>query len=451
VKDRCRTDPSAAPRTRWRLYLLVLLCGFALEALSLTAADAAGDQIRVLSIDGVINPLTAQYLQRGLEDGADGPVAAVVVRLNTPGGLASATGEITQAMLNAAVPVVVYVAPAGARAASAGMFITIAGHVAAMAPGTHIGAAHPVGLGGDVDPVMSEKLTHDAAAAARAIAVARGRNAAWAEQAVRESVSITAAEALDQNVIDLIARDLPDLLHQLDGRQIETAAGPVTLRTADARLIDTPMTLPERLLQVLADPNIAYVLLTIGTVGLIAELYNPGALFPGITGVIALVLAFMGLGNLPVNWAGLLLLLLAMGLFVAEVLTAGIGILAAGGLAAFVLGSLLLFAPFTPVAPTMPEVRVTPWLIAGMAAGLAAFFLLVLRALLQARRAPVLAGPEMLVGRVGVATSDLAPTGTVQVDGEVWSALATDGEIRAGAAVQVVGVEGVTLRVQTVA
>jgi membrane-bound serine protease (ClpP class) len=422
----------------------------ALLAGSPQVGGAADREVLLLTIDGVINPHTAQYLARGLRQGTETRAEAVVVRLNTPGGLESSMREMTQAMLNAPVPVIVHVAPPGARAASAGMFITLAAHVAAMAPGTHIGAAHPVGLGGQTDPVMADKLTNDAAALARALAAARGRNADWAERAVRESVSITAAEARDQGVIDLLADDLEALVRELDGRQVVTATGEVTLRTAGARVAEMPMSLPERILHALADPNVAYILFTLGVIGLIAELYNPGMFFPGITGAISLLLAFTAFGNLPINWAGVLLLLLAVGLFVAEMFTAGLGIMAVGGLVAFVLGSLMLFTPLTPTSPAMPDVRVSPWLVAAMASAIGGFVLVVLRAVVKGQRAPVVTGSQAMVGRVGVAVSDLAPAGSARIDGEVWSAVAEDGSVRAGEAVQVVGVDGLILTVRRV-
>ena len=428
--------------------LILLLTAAALYTSPVPTTRAASSEIHVLSIDGVINPLTSRYLERGLREAADAQAQAVIVRLNTPGGLESSMREMTQALLNSPVPTVVYVTPPGGRAASAGMFITIAAHVAAMAPGTNIGAAHPVGLGEQTDPVMAEKLANDAAALARSIANSRGRNAVWAEAAVRESVSITAEEALDQNVIDLVARDMNDLLAQLDGRSVTTAAGTVTLETADVSLVERPMSFPERLLQTITDPNIAYVLFTIGVIGIIAELYNPGSLFPGITGGISLIMAFVAFGSLPLNWAGLLLLLVAIGLFIAELSTEGIGILAVGGIIAFVLGSLLLYTPITPVAPTMPVVQVSPWLVAVMAGGFGGFFLLVLRALVVARRQPVTTGIQALIGRSGLALTDLAPMGTVRLDSEVWSAIAEGEPIAAGQEVQVVRVEGVTLRVK---
>lgn len=444
---RCRKAIDGVGRTLGGAGLLLLLFLLAIHAPGAAAQPAEGGEVYLLTVDGTITPLTAEYLKRGLREGADARAEAVVVRLNTPGGLESAMREIVQGMLNSPVPVVVYVAPAGARAASAGMFITLAAHVAAMAPGTNIGAAHPVGLGGETDPVMAEKLTNDAAALARSIAAARGRNAAWAEQAVRESVSITAEEALDQGVVDLVAGDLPEVLGRIDGRRVTTAAGEVTLQTAQVRVVERPMSLPERIVQTITDPNIAYILFLLGTIGLIAELYNPGSLFPGITGAISLILALVAFGSLPINWAGVLLILLALGLFIAELNTEGIGILAVGGLLAFVLGSLMLYTPLTPTSPAMPEIRVSPWLIGSMAALVGAFFILVLRALLEARRAPVITGPQVLVGHTGTAVSDLAPEGSVRVDSEIWSAVAEVGTVRAGQRVLVTGVEGVTLRV----
>jgi membrane-bound serine protease (ClpP class) len=249
-------------------------------------------------------------------------------------------------------------------------------------------------------------------------------------------------------VIDSIANDQQELLRQLDGRQVVTATGPVTLRTAEARVVELPMSLPARALQLLADPNIAYLLFILGVIGIIAELYSPGTLFPGIVGAIALVLAFVGFGTLPVNWAGVLLLLLAIGLFVAELVAEGFGLLAVGGLIAFVLASLILYSPVAPTSPAMPSVGVSPWLIGGMAAGIAACFLLVGRAALESTRAPVATGAEALRGRVGVAVSDLAPSGTARVDGELWNAVAEEAPIRAGEEVQIVGVDGIRLQVR---
>jgi membrane-bound serine protease (ClpP class) len=407
------------------------------------AKGTSAPEIKLLEIDGVINPLTARYLSRELKSSASAEL--IIVLLDTPGGLETSMREMSQAMLGSPVPIVVYVSPSGARAASAGMFLTIAAHVAAMAPGTNIGAAHPVGLQEGADLVKTEKAASDAAALARAIAQARGRNAAWVERAVRESVSSTAEEALREGVIDLVAGDLETLLQELDGRKVTTTAGEITLRTRGAQVIQSSMRLPERILHAITDPNIAYLLFTLGLIGLAAEIYSPGLLFPGIVGAVSLVLAFVAFGSLPLNWAGLALIVLAVGLLIAELLTQGIGILGVGGVAAFVIGSLMLYSPPGAGSPLMPAVRVSPWLIGVMAAVIGGFFLLILRAVLRAPKAVVTTGVQGLVGSIGVATSELAPKGTVHLKSETWRAKAVGEPIHAGEAVKVTSVEGVTL------
>ena len=412
-------------------------------------AQPALREIRVLTIEGVINPLTARYLERSLREAASANEELVVLRLDTPGGLESSMRQMAQAILTSRVPVAVYVTPPGARAASAGMFVTIAAHVAAMAPGTNIGAAHPVGMGGAApDSIMSGKVTNDAAALARALADERGRNGVWAEAAVRQSVSITAREALDEKVIDVVARDLDDLLRQLDGRRVVTSGGATTLHTAGAVIVEQPMRLGERLLHVITDPNIAYLLFTLAMVGLVAELYHPGMILPGLTGAVSLILALVAFDSLPINWAGVLLLLLSVALVIGELHTQGGGVLGVGALVAFVLGSLLLYEPFGIPSPAGPAVRVNRWLIAAMATSMAAFFGLVVRALVQAQRAPVTTGPQALIGRLAVVLSGLGPTGQVRVEGEVWSAVSENGFARVGEAVEIMDVEGVTLRVR---
>jgi membrane-bound serine protease (ClpP class) len=306
----------------------------------------------------------------------------------------------------------------------------------------------PADRGAAADTVMTGKVVNDAAALARALARERGRNAVWAEEAVRRSVSITSAEALERNVIDLVARDLTELLRQVHGRQLRTTAGEVTVRTDGIRVAERPMRLHERILHVITDPNIAYLLFSIAMVGLMAELYNPGMIFPGLVGAVSLLLALVAFGSLPINWAGVLLLLLAGGLTVAELYAEGFGILGVGAIVAFVLGSLLLYEPFGVPSPALPAVRVSPWLIVVMTSGMIAFFAFVVRSLVRAHHAPVAVGPQVLVGRAGVALSNLAPTGQVRIDGEVWSAVVEDDPVKAGDAVEVAGVEGVTLRVR---
>jgi membrane-bound serine protease (ClpP class) len=414
-------------------------------------AEGAPGEIRVLTIEGVINPVSARYLIRELGSAETAGAAAMVLRLDTPGGLETSMRRMVVAILGSDVPVIVYVAPPGAHAASAGLFILLAADVAAMAPGTNTGAAHPVTLGAEQpDTTLAEKMVSDAAALARSVAERRGRNAEWAERAVRLSESATAGEALALNVIDLVAADLATLLAAVDGQTVETAAGEVVLRTVGAPLVERPMSLFDRILHALTDPNIAYLLLTIGFIGIVAELYNPGSIFPGVTGLISLILAFVALGSLPVNWAGVVLLLLGIGLFLTDMATEGVGMLAVGGVVGFVLGSLMLYRPFTPISPTMAEARVSPVLIGIVTSGMIVFLLFVGRALLRSRHQPIASGAPALVGRVGVAVTPLAPHGTVEVDRETWSARAEDGEreIGSGEPIEVVGLQGVTLLVR---
>jgi membrane-bound serine protease (ClpP class) len=408
--------------------------------------------VHLLTLDGVVNPLGARYVAAGLARAAGAGATLAVLQLDTPGGLESSMRDVIGAILASPVPVAVWVAPAGGRAASAGMFITLAGHVAAMAPGTNIGAAHPVRLGGGegVDETRAAKVVNDAAALARSLATTRGRNAAWAEDAVRESVSVSAREALEAGVVDLIAADLGSLLARLDGRAVTTTAGPRTLATAGADVVAVPMSLPARVLQAVTDPNVAYLLFTLGAIGIVAELYNPGLFVPGIVGALALVVAFVAFGSLPINWAAVLLLGLAFVLLVAEILTAGVGVLAAAGVVAFVLGSLMLYSPLTP-SPLLPAVAVSPWLVGAMALTFLAFFVVVVRALVHVQRTPVATGAEALVGRTALAASDVAPTGTVTVGGERWRAEAVGEPVPRGERATVVAVEGVTLRVARVA
>lgn len=435
------------------------------------AEPAAQPEVWLLAIDGVINPAASRYLEQAVgQAAAASPGArpeALILRLDTPGGLVSSTREMTRQILGSAAPVVVFVAPPGARAASAGMFITLAAHVAAMAPGTNIGAAHPVSLGrggggpgggggadGGVDEqdVAADKAVADAAALARALAEERGRNVAWVERAVRESVALTASEARAENVVDLVAEDLADLLAQLDGRKIEVGREVRVLRTAGARVRQMPMSLPARILHTLADPNIAYILFTIGLLGLVTELLHPGLLLPGIAGAIALILAFLAFDSLPVSWAGLLLIALGVGLLVAEAFVPGFGALGLGGLLGFVLGSIILFDPLGgPPPPETGDMGVSYWLVGVMAALLALLLGLVLRYVIKARRGPVAMGRQALVGRVGVALRELdpvGPAGPVRLDSETWSARVEGGPVQAGEEVVVLGVEGVTLRVK---
>ena len=412
--------------------------------LSLVATAAAAAEVRLLTLEGALNPITARYLSRELQSAAEARAELVVIRLDTPGGLDHSMREMSQAILTSPVPVVVYVSPSGARAASAGMFLTISAHVAAMAPGTTIGAAHPVGLGQGADQLQLDKATADSAALARSIAQQRGRNASWVERSVRESVAISAQEAHAEHVIDLVAEDLPSLLRELEGRALGTSSGQHTLELAAARLEERKLTGPERLLHAITDPNIAYLLLMLGLLGVGVELMSPGVLLPGVAGGVSLILAFVALGSLPINWAGLVLILSAAGLFAAEFYTPGGGSLGAGGVVSFILGSLLLYRP----SVAMPEARVSPGLIAVLGTLLAFTLLFLVRALIRARGLAVSTGIEGLLGSTGVATSELSPRGTVELNREAWNALAVDEPIHRGDTVKVTGVEGVTLQVK---
>jgi membrane-bound serine protease (ClpP class) len=422
--------------TRWAAAL-------ALGALLLAAdgAAAAPRPVSVLKVDGVISPITVRLVESALDRARAGGHQALVIELDTPGGLERSMRAIVQRLLGAEVPVIVYVAPTGARAASAGVFITLAAHVAAMAPATNIGAAHPVALGGGVDKESLRKIENDAAAFARTVALERGRNADWAEKAVRESVSITEREAVRLRVVDFVAGSVAEVLANADGRRVKTAAGPVTLATAGAPVQAIEIGFRDRLLGILTDPNVAYVLMMLGTLGLLAELYNPGAIFPGVLGAISLILAFFAFQSLPINYAGLLLILLGLGLLIAEVKIVSHGILAAGGVVAMALGSLMLFD-----APGIGGLRVSWWVIVPTLGATTGLFLFVVTAGVRAlTRRPVL-GAEGLIGRTAVARGPLAPLGQVAVQGELWRAVA-DEPVEDGAPVRIVGVEGLTLKV----
>ena len=430
----------------------VLFCGFFLFAAAAAvpaapaAPAAAVPVVDVLHLDGVIAPATSHYVTRGLRQAERDGAAALLIEIDTPGGLLKSMEDIAKAMLNTGMPTVVYVYPSGSRAASAGVFITYAATIAAMAPTTHLGAAHPVGVGGvgggGEDKTMIAKVTNDAVAEIRGFAARRGRNPDWAEKAVRESVSITETQALSLHVIDLIADTPNDLMSKIDGREVSTATGKRILRTANARLVDIPMDLTERFLGLLSDPNVGFVLMTLAIYGLIFELSNPGSVFPGVIGGIALILALASFAVLDVNVAGLLLIGFALVLFIADIKVPSHGILTAGGLASFVMGSLLL------TERQAPYLRISLVLILVMAGLTAAFFAFAVGAGIRAQKQRVQTGREGLVGAVGVARSELAPEGTVFVQGELWSAESADGVIPSGERVRVTRVDGLRLRVR---
>lgn len=431
---------------RIELGLMAVLLSATIFSLASAESGSPENHVDVVVVNGVIDPFTARYVSRGIDVAQEDGAQCLIIQLDTPGGLDSSMRAIVQEIMGSSVPIVVYVSPAGARAASAGAFITLAAHIAAMAPSTNIGAAKPVDLFAQMTATMRQKATNDAAAYIRAIAERRGRNTKWAEDAVRQSASITEREALQSEVIDLIAEDMSHLLEEIDGREVSTAGGEVVLHTKGARINQLEMSLPEVFFHTIVDPNIAYILLTIGIWALVAEFYHPGAILPGVTGAICLILAFVAFGSLPVNWAGVALIVLAVILFILDIKVAGFALSVGGGIA-FVLGSLMLFTPLAPVSPTMPRLAVHRGLIAAMTSLFAAFFLFVVSAGIRAQRVKVTSGVEALMGSTGVATSKLAPQGMVLVRGESWSAVAEGEPIKRGQKVKVVGVEGLRLRV----
>ena len=397
--------------------------------------------VEVLDIDGVISPVTAEYLEKGLKRAADRNAEAVVIQLDTPGGLDTSMRRMVKDILASPVPVITFVSPGGARAASAGVFITLASPIAAMAPGTNIGAAHPVNMGGPaLDKLMAEKVENDSAAYIVSLASKYKRNTQWAEQAVRKSVSITEADALKNNVIDLVADNLDDLLKKVDGRKVATAVGLKTLNTGGVLVEREEMSGRLKFLMVISDPNIAYILMMIGIIGIFFELSNPGLIFPGVVGGISLVLAFYSFQTLPVNYAGLLLIILAIVFFIAEVKITSYGLLSVAGVVSLALGSLML------IDSDAPYLKVSLYVILPAVVTLAGFFIILLRVAIRSRRSKVTGGADGLVGEEGEARTDIDPEGDVFIQGAHWGAY-SDLPIRKGDKVVVLKVEGLKLKV----
>jgi membrane-bound serine protease (ClpP class) len=422
--------------------LSLVLCGI-LSLLSFWTSPGfcAKGEVVIIELEGAINPGTATFLTRGLEDAERGDSTLVIVRLDTPGGLASSMRTMVKAILNSPVPVVVYVAPQGAGAASAGVMVTVAAHVAAMAPGTNIGAAHPVGAGGrDIEKTMSDKVVNDMASYGRGIAQDKGKNAEWVEKAIRESVSITAEEAVERKVIDLVATDVDDLLKRLDGREITLQKGKVVLKTKDLVKRHYQPGFRDKILKTISDPNIAYILMMIGLAGLYFELSHPGAIFPGVIGAISLILAFYSFQTLPVNYAGLLLIVLAIILFIAEVKIASYGMLSLGGVVSLTLGSIMLFED---LGVSLKLMMPTIVLIAG-------FFIVVSTLAFRAYRSRPKGGMEGLMGEMGLVKKPIDPEGLIFVHGELWRAISKE-RIDVGERVEVEGAEGLVLKVKKAA
>ena len=435
-----------------RLFLLcsvlALLLGMAGPlARAAFAQSTPGASALVIDVDGVINQVKARFIERALVEAQETGAVLLVIRLDTPGGLLSSTRDIVELLLGSPVPTAVYVHPSGARAGSAGTFITAAANFAVMAPGSNIGAATPVsGTGQDLDETLASKVENDAAALIRSIAQQRGRNAELLEATVRDAASYTAQEAADGNVVDFIAEDLDGLLAQIDGLTADTSEDQVVMETLGISSIEFEKSFLENLLELLADPNVSFMLFTLGGLGIIIELFNPGLLVPVIVGVICLILAFVGVGNLPVNWAGVALILLAIALGGAEVVVAGFGILGVASVVSLIIGGLLLFAQFGESSPTLPYIGVNRWLLVGVSVASGTTVIYLARQAVKSRRDRPEEATAAIVGQTGSVTIAMQPRGAVRVANDTWTAMSSDGShIEAGEQIRVVSVDGLML------
>jgi len=426
---------------RHRKFFISVVLAALLFGVFPSLAHAAKGEVYVVKAAGTINPGMAGYLMRSMEKASMEGAGCLVIQLDTPGGLALSMRTIVMAMLASEIPVVVFVSPSGARAASAGVMITLAADIAAMAPGTNIGAAHPVTLGQKkMDKTMSEKVINDMVAYTKSIAEKRGRNSEWAEKAVRESVSVTEKEALELKVIDLIAEDLKDLLEKIDGRELKDKG---TLHTKGVKRVILTEGLRDKILKTLSDPNIAYLLMMIGMAGVYFELSHPGAIFPGVVGAISLILAFFAFQTLPVNYAGILLIALALILFILEMKVTSYGLLSVGGIISLFLGSLMLFEG------DAPEMRLSWRVLIPTVIMVSGFFVAVAGLVFRSQISKPRTGDKGLIGEVGVVKERLAPGGKIFVHGELWNAEAPE-PIEAGAKVRVTGVDHLVLKVEEV-
>jgi len=395
-----------------------------------------------ITVSGAITPPMAEFILANIEEASREGRAGLIILLDTPGGLDLAMRDIAKGILNAPLPVIVFVYPAGARAASAGVIVTVAAHVAAMAPGTNIGAAHPVAIGfGGGDKTMMEKVENDAAAYVRGIARQRGRSEEWVERAVRKSESVTAEEALKKGVIDLVAADLPELLRGIDGREVKVGGKTVVIKTQGAVVTEKKMGTRQRVLTAISDPNVAYILFLLGLAGLYFEFSHPGVILPGVVGAISLILAFFAMQTLPINYAGILLIVLGVILFIAEMKVVSHGILTVGGIISLVVGSLMLFESPDPALRVSLDVMIPSLVIITLF--FVAVIVLVVRAQLRRKRT----GREGMVDAEGVAVTDVDPVGKVLVKGEYWQATSVR-PIKAGMPVRVISVDGLRLQVE---
>ncbi|MER3523693.1 MAG: serine protease [Ignavibacteria bacterium] len=422
---------------------LVTLIGMML-ILPLTALFAQ-PAVHGITLDATINPATADYIHVSIQRAKEQNAECLVIRLNTPGGLLKSTRVIVTDLLSAPLPIVVYVAPAGSQAASAGTFITLAAHIAAMAPGTNIGAAHPVGMqGAEKDSIMNEKATNDAAAFIRTISEKRKRNVQWAEEAVRKSISITETEALKQRVIDVVAPSVAALMDSIDGKNVEIDGASRALRTKGAEIKEFEMDWKHKLLDMLSDPNVAYIFFLLGMYGLMFELYNPGSILPGVVGVIAIIIALYSLHTMPINYAGLALILFGIILFIAEIKITSYGLLTVGGIISLALGSIMLIEPDS----SLEFIRISWSVIIPAALITAGFFAFAVGMGIKAQRRKPTTGIEGLIGETGEAITMLNPTGQVRAHGEIWKAISDEGKITSGTQIVVTSIDNLTLHVK---
>ncbi len=441
-----------------RFLLFPLLLVIALSSVNFLSADTLKDKtapspqtqaspskkVYLITVDAAITPVVAEYINKSIDNASKANAEAIIIQLDTPGGLVDSMREIVKKMMAADVPVIVYVGPSGARAASAGVFITMAANIAAMAPTTHIGAAHPVTMEGKMDKTMESKIVNDLAAMARSIAEKRGRNAKWAEEAVRKSVSITETEALKLKVVNLIAPDIPTLLKDIDGVTVDLLVGKKNLKTEGVEVVEIKMGFRFKFLNTISNPNIAYILMILGFYGLYFEFANPGAIFPGVAGAICLILAFYALQTLPINYAGLMLIILGVGLFIAEAFITSHGVLGLGGAIAMAIGSVML------IESASPYLRISWSVIAPVVALSALLFIITVSLAVRVHREKVDTGKEGMVGLEGEAKTDIRANGQVFVRGEYWNAW-SDELINRGERVKVESVEGLKLKVRKVA
>lgn len=428
-------------KTGLKLFFLVwLVLPIAAGLGSSLVAAASPTTVEVLTVDGTIVPVIADYIDRGISQAERDGATVCIIELDTPGGLLDSTERIVQTIMNADVPIAVYVSPKGAWAASAGTFITLSAHIAAMTPGTTIGAAHPVSAGGEEIPEdQMKKIVEFSAKWMKTIAEERGRNMEEAELAVTESKSFTDVDALEYNLINLRADNLESLISQINGWKVTLASSQeVIIDTTNYGSTRNEMNAVEKFLQTISDPNIAYILLSLATIGLIVEISNPGLVFPGVAGGISLLLAFYSLGVLNAYWGGIALIFLAVGLFIAEYFTTSFGLLTAGGIASLVIGSLILFSH-------SPGIEVNKGLIAGVTVGFSAFAIFILGAIIRGQRRRKTTGAEGMIGEIAIAKTPLDPSGTVRAQGELWTAVSEGGRVAPGEEVIISRVEGLKL------